>query len=86
MWLFLYEVVARIVAAYLCYDCGRRIWYGFFERKITLYNTDLLDWWTPSQVFHRDAAPIRYWIVMSTQAFAMVACAVVAIIGWQPNT
>ena len=86
MRLFLYEVVARIVAIYLCYDCGRRIWHGLVERKITLINTDLLDWWTPSQVLDRDTAPVRYWLIMGTQAFAMLACLVVAIIGWQPKT
>jgi hypothetical protein len=89
MQLFLYEVVARIVAIYLCYDCGCKIWYGLIERKITLVSTDLLncllDWWTPPQVLHRDTAPVRYWFVMGTQVFAMLACLVVAIIGWQPK-
>ncbi len=86
MRFFLYEIVARIVAIYLCFDCGRRVWGGLVERKITLFNTDLLDWWSPAQVFHRDAAPVRYWIVVGLQAFAMVGCLVAAIIGWQANT
>jgi len=33
MQFFLYEVVARIVAIYLCVDCSRRLWYGLVERK-----------------------------------------------------
>jgi len=61
MRLFLYEVVARIVAIYLCYDCGRRIWYGLVERKITLINTDLLDWWTPSQVRGSRGGRLQTW-------------------------
>jgi hypothetical protein len=34
MQFFLYEIVARIVVIYLCFDCSRRLWYGFAERKI----------------------------------------------------
>jgi hypothetical protein len=81
-----FDLAYRIVAIALCISFGRQVWHGLIERKITLFNTDLLDWWTPSQVFHRDAAPVRYWIVVGTQTFTTVLCFVAAIIGWwQPN-
>jgi hypothetical protein len=85
MHFFLYEIVARIIATYLCVDCGRKLRNGFVERKIAIYNSDLLDWWSYPPV-HRDAAPVRYWIEMGIQTIALVACFVVAIFGWfQPN-
>jgi hypothetical protein len=34
MQFFLYEIVARIVAIYLCVYCSRKLWYGLAERKI----------------------------------------------------
>ena len=33
MQFFLYEIVARIVAIYLCFDCSHKLWYGLVERK-----------------------------------------------------
>jgi hypothetical protein len=33
MQFFLYEIVARIVAIYLFFDCSRKLWYGLKERK-----------------------------------------------------
>jgi hypothetical protein len=42
MQLFLYEVVARIVAIYLCVDCWRKLRNGLAERKIAYYNTRLV--------------------------------------------
>lgn len=81
-----FDVGYRIVAIALCVSCGRKAWYGLVERKITVFNTDLLDWWTPSQVFQRDATPIRYWTVICVQVYIMVMCFIAAIIGWwQPN-
>ncbi len=91
MRFFLYEIVARIVAIYLCVDCGRTLWHGFVERKIRFLHshTDILDWlldWSTRPVFHRDTAPVRYWMEMGMQTIAMAACLVVAIFGWlQPN-
>jgi hypothetical protein len=90
MQLFLYEVVARIVAIYLCVDCWRKISNGLAERKIAYYNTSLLDGllfdWS-NRFIHRDTAPIRYWITMGLQATALAACLVVAIHGWwHPNS
>jgi hypothetical protein len=92
MQFFLYEIVARIVAIYLCVDCGRTVWHGLVERKIRSFNTntDILNWlldWSTRQVFHRDSAPVRYWMEMGLQVFALLGCLVVAIFGWlQPNT
>jgi hypothetical protein len=89
MQFFLHEVVARIVAAYLCVDCGRDLWRGYVERKIAYYSTDWLDWlldWS-NWVAHRDATPVRYWMQMGLEAIAMVACFFVAIFGWWvPNS
>jgi hypothetical protein len=46
MRFFLYEIVARIVAIYLCVDCSRKLWYGLVERKIRFFNPDFLNWWS----------------------------------------
>ena len=93
MQFFLYEIVARIVAIYLCVDCYRTLQSGLIERKIASYSSDTVSWildafMDPSiRVAHRDTAPIRYWIVMGLQIIALVACVVVAIFGWwHPNS
>jgi hypothetical protein len=94
MQFFLYEIVARIVAIYLCVDCSRTVWYGLVERKITYFylHRDFLDWlldWSnrSSWIAHRDTAPVRYWIQIGLQIMALVACLFVAIFGWwRPNT
>jgi hypothetical protein len=85
MRLFLYEVVARVVAIYLFFDCSRKLWYGVRERKIAYFKANFLDW--SSFVAHRDATPIRYWIQIVIQIIILVACLFVAIFGWwRPNT
>jgi hypothetical protein len=85
MQFFLYEIVARIVAIYLCLNCSRKLWHGLVERKIVYFNPNLLDWW--HGVAHRDAAPVQYWIQIGIQIITLVACLFVAIFGWwQPNT
>jgi hypothetical protein len=87
---FLYEIVARIVAIYLCVDCSRKLWYGLFERKIAYVRDGdwlgwLLDW--VNLVAYRDATPVRYWIQIGLRIIALVGCFFVAIFGWwQPNT
>jgi hypothetical protein len=82
----LFDLAYRIVAIASCLYCGRTVWYGLVERRITAFNTDILDWWTPRQVLHRDAAPVPYWILICTQAVTTVLCFVAAIVGWwQPN-
>ena len=88
MQFFLYEIVARIVAIYLCVDCYRTLRQGLAERKIKSYSSDPVNWileafMDPSiRIAQRDTAPIRYWIVMGVQVFALVGCFFVAIFGW----
>ena len=94
MHFFFYEVVARIVAIYIGVDCIRTVQSALVERKITsfLHDTGIFDWvadsllgW-PSQVFHRDIAPVRYWMEMGHQTLAFLGCLAVAILGWwQPS-
>ena len=90
MELFLYEVVARIVAIYLCVVFWRQLRGSLIERK-TRYMTDgdwlkwLIDW--SNLVAHRDTQPVMYWIQIGFQIFTLVACFFVAIFGWwRPNT
>jgi len=89
MQFFLYEIVARIVAIYLCFDCGRELWNGLVGRKIAYFNDDFLDGffidWS-KWIAQRDATPIRYWIQIGIRINIVVACVVVAIFGWWPNT
>jgi hypothetical protein len=90
MHFFLYEIVARVVALYLCVDCSRTLWRGFVERKIRYFTGGdwlswLLDW--SNYVAHRDTEPVRYWIQIGIQIFILVACLFVLMFGWsQPNT
>jgi hypothetical protein len=81
---FIYEVGYRIVALAACIYCGRRVWYGAVERKITMYNTDWWDWWTPDFVFPRDTMPIRYWMMMVMAGGSTVLCFLATILGYYP--
>ena len=86
MRFFFYEIVARIVAIYLFFDCGRKLRNGLVERKIAYFTPDFLNWWS-NWVAHRDAAPVQYWIQIGFQITILVACVFVAIFGWwQPNS
>jgi hypothetical protein len=85
MQFFFYEILARIVAIYLCVDCARKLRHGLAERKIAYFNPNLLDW--SHWVADRDATPVRYWTQIGIQITLLVACLVVAIFGWwRPNT
>ena len=85
MHFFLYEIVARIVAIYLCLDSGRKLWYGFVERKIAYFNPSLTSW--SKWVVRRDGEPVQYWTQIVIQTIILVACLAVAIFGWfQLNT
>jgi hypothetical protein len=93
MQFFLYEIVARIVAIYLCVDSSRQLWYGLVERKIAIFNPGAINWILDAfldeslKVVQRDAAPVRYWIEIAIHITLAVACVVVAIFGWwQPNS
>lgn len=90
---FLYEIVARIVAAYLCVDCSRTLWRGLVERKIKIYSSDLIDsivssFLDPSlRIVQRDTSPVWYWIQIAVQVTLVLGCLGVAIFGWwRPNT
>ena len=92
MQFFLYEIVARIVAIYLCVDCYRQLRKGLVERKIRIHSADFVDWIVDSfqdesiKVVHRDTAPIRYWILIGVQISLVAGCLGVAIFGWwHPN-
>jgi len=87
MQFFLYEIVARVVAIYLCFDCYRKLRNGLVERKIGYFSPDLLDWWSMNKVIQRDIAPIRYWIEIGIRIILLFACLAVAVFGWwQPNS
>ncbi|HZR72612.1 hypothetical protein [Bradyrhizobium sp.] len=92
MQFFLYEILARIVGIYVCYDCSRTLWSGLVERKITCFigSGDIVDWLLTSPVrwtFERDAAPVRYWMSVGLQIFYLIAGIVMAIFGWfHPNS
>ena len=86
MHFFLYQIVARVVAAYLLVTSVRAVRRGLAERKIKSYSTDLilllLDWSDPT--VSRDAAPVSYWMAVGSQAFSAAACLVIIIFGWFP--
>ena len=87
-----FDVGYRIVAIALSVSCGRQVWHGLVEQKIrSIKDPDILNWlldWSrwSRQVFHRDSAPVRYWMEVSMQTGTMVLCFVAAIIGWQPSS
>ena len=88
MQFFLYEIVARIVAIYLCVDSSRKLRLGLAERKIKPFNADVVNWFLDSfqdpanLIVHRDTAPITYWLSIGIEISIVVACLVVAIFGW----
>ena len=90
MRFFLDEIVARIVAIYVCVSCSRTLWRGLVERKIAYFNDDiigsfLVDW--SKVIAHRDATPVRYWIQIGLQISFAVSGFFVAIFGWwRPDT
>jgi hypothetical protein len=84
MQFFLCEIVARIVAIYMCLDCSRDLWHGFADRKIERFNPDWISWivdWA-DRVVYRDTMPVRYWMEIGTQITLLFAALFVAIFGW----
>jgi hypothetical protein len=79
MQFFLFEIVARIVAIYVCLDCTHKLRHGLVERKIAYFNPDL-----SRGNAHRDTAPVLYWLHIGVQISILVACLFVAIFGWRP--
>ncbi len=89
MRFFLYEIVARIVAIWVGYGCGRTLWNGLMTRRIRYYNGDLIDGllvdWS-KVIADRDRTPVRYWLEIGVWTFAVFGCIGVAIFGWwQPD-
>jgi hypothetical protein len=82
MSFFLSEILARIIAVYLLLDCGRILWRGFVERKIKLYSFNYLTGAT-EWMYHRDAMPVRYWMMFGAHTLTMLACLFIAIFGWR---
>jgi len=84
MRFFLDEIVARIVAIYLCIDGSRQLWRALVERKIKYFNPDLLNWyldWSNARA-DRDSTPVQYWIQIGFRILLLIASLVVAIFGW----
>jgi len=81
MQFFLYEIVARVVAIYLFFDCYELLRNGLSERKIEYVNSQFFVWYS-HHVVHRDAAPVWYWMLIAGKAFSLVACVILAIFGW----
>ena len=93
MQFILYEIVARIVAIYLCVDCYRELRKGLVERKIRIFSADFINWILDSflddsiKVVHRDTAPVRYWMLIFVQITVVLGSVGVAIFGWwRPDT
>jgi uncharacterized membrane protein YphA (DoxX/SURF4 family) len=88
-----FDVGYRLVAAYCCFYSGRKFWNGLLERQITWFDHDVLDWivdWAAglpsSQTYHRDTAPIRYWMTVGGTIITTVFCFIAVLVGWwQPN-
>jgi len=78
---FFYEVVVRLVAIYLGFDSGRKLYYGFADRKILFFGS-----FFSVLLVYRDTQPFLYWSAVSSQAFSLLACLFVAIVGWPGAT
>ena len=83
MRFFLTEIVARIVAAWVVFDCYRKLQGGLRDGKIAIFNPDLLDWLTYAPA-DRATTPVRFWLTMFIQAIAMAAGVAIVIVGWIP--
>jgi len=84
MEFFLYQIVARVVAAYLFFDVSRFLWRGLVERKLSFEQHGFMErlFNVPDWVTHRDTHPFRYWFLFALEVFTLLACLVVVIFGW----
>ena len=80
MDIFLYSIGTRVLAACFGVYIGHELWRAFTDRKITFSSGNLLD--CSTSVFHRDQAPVRYWIQVSLEVVVFLACVVTTIFGW----
>ncbi|WP_445487991.1 hypothetical protein [Rhodopseudomonas sp. RCAM05734] len=91
MQFFLYEIVARTIAAYLCFDTYRTIHRGLIDGRYVPFESDAMNWILDSfrdkaaLTVHRDATPIRFWISMGLELLLLLGCLYVATFGW-PQT
>ena len=80
----LYQIAARLFAAYLFVDGIRRLRLAVVERKIRYPSTNwldfLLDW--SDRVVERDESPFFYWLQFGLQIITIVGCLFVVIFGW----
>ena len=88
MHFFLTQILARAVAFYLFIDTVRQLWAGLVERKIAIWNPDLLDWllgWFQGGV-HRDTSPFWYWVQIVVHVVIATCCLLMVFFGWyEPN-
>ena len=83
MQFFLAQILARVVAAYLAYDCYRKLRGGLRDGKIAIFNPDLLDWFSYKPA-DRKLTPVQFWLEMFVQAIALISCIAITIVGWVP--
>ncbi len=84
MQFFVREILARAVAAWLCYDSLRAMGRGLADRQIASYSTDLVVWLLSqsSWITRRDAQPVLYWMQIAGRGFGAAACLFVVVFGW----
>ena len=80
MHFFVHEIVARLLAAYLCFDSIRKLRRGLIDRRVTSFSSSWFDW--SQWVDDRDTTPVCYWIQIGLLAVGGAACLFAAIFGW----
>ncbi len=91
MQFFLHEIVARAVAAYLCFDTYRALHRGLSHGRFVPFEPDAVNWILDSfrdkaaRTVHRDTTPMRFWISIGLEVLLLFACIYVAVFGW-PQT
>lgn len=88
MQFFLYDIVARTIAAYLCFDTCRTLHRGLSHGRFVPFEPDAVNWIldsfrdTAGLTVHRDTSPMRFWISVGLEALLLLACIYVAVFGW----
>ncbi|WNV08896.1 hypothetical protein [Tardiphaga sp. 709] len=88
MQFFFYEIVARVVSAYLCFDTYRTLRRGLTDGTFVPFEPDGVNWILDSfrdraaLTVHRDATPTRFWVSIGLEVLLLLACLYVAIFGW----
>ncbi len=77
---FLYEIVARLFAAYLAYDSCREIRNGLDNKESRQFSPSFLQW--SRLIVRKSVEPVWYWVEIWTQAFIVAACLFIVIFGW----